>query len=100
MTVTYNPETDFQGRIYMEGYSDHPECYASGQGKNTVVSLKLPLLTSQCGITKANGDLNRSHKTKQINHKIITLVCLQDLIGWHFGASVQLLDTNARRQVD
>ncbi|XP_019870370.2 uncharacterized protein LOC109598907 [Aethina tumida] len=60
MTVRYNPETDFQGRIYMEGYSDHPECYASGQGKNTVVSLKLPLLTSQCGITKANGDLNRT----------------------------------------
>ncbi|CAH0556103.1 unnamed protein product [Brassicogethes aeneus] len=60
MTIKYNPETEFQGRIYMQGYSENPECFASGEGKGTMVTLKLQLLTKQCGIIKANGMGNRT----------------------------------------
>lgn len=59
MAISYQPETDFHGKLYMQGYSENPECYVVGQGKYTLVTLKLPLLTSQCGIVKADSPSNR-----------------------------------------
>lgn len=52
IAIDYRPETNFLGKVYMKGYSDHPECFTKGQGFNTL-TLKLPLSTSQCGITEA-----------------------------------------------
>ncbi|XP_044754942.1 uncharacterized protein LOC123313905 [Coccinella septempunctata] len=58
ITIDYRPETNFSGRIYMQGYSDHPECFTKGKGFKTL-SLRLPLPTSQCGITEAATPDNR-----------------------------------------
>ncbi|XP_018568648.1 uncharacterized protein LOC108908940 isoform X2 [Anoplophora glabripennis] len=60
MTIQYVPEIKFFGKVYMQGFSENPQCYATGQGKFTVISLKLPLLASKCGIIKAAGNLNRT----------------------------------------
>lgn len=59
MTIRYDPEIDFFGKVYMQGFSENPECYATGQGKFTNIILKLPLLSNKCGITKAAGNYNR-----------------------------------------
>ncbi|KAJ8986008.1 hypothetical protein NQ317_013892 [Molorchus minor] len=60
MTVEYNPETNFFGKVYMQGYSENPECFAIGHGKFTLITLKLSLLTSSCGIYRAIEPLNRT----------------------------------------
>lgn len=60
MTIVYNPDMNFSGRLYMQGYSDMKQCYANGMGNDDQVVLKLPLLTFQCGISKANDSSNRS----------------------------------------
>ncbi|KAJ8940682.1 hypothetical protein NQ318_017732 [Aromia moschata] len=60
MTAEYDPEVNFFGKVYMQGYSENPECFAIGQGRYKVVTLKLPLLTSSCGIFRAEGTLNRT----------------------------------------
>lgn len=52
MTVTYTPEMDFNGRMYMDGYSEQPVCYARGGG-TVQVQLKLPVMSEQCGILRA-----------------------------------------------
>ncbi|KAL3269282.1 hypothetical protein HHI36_008358 [Cryptolaemus montrouzieri] len=58
LTVTYLPEINFLGRMYMQGYSDHPECHVNGQGFNKL-NLKLHLTSSQCGIIEAIGPNSR-----------------------------------------
>ncbi|KAK9880032.1 hypothetical protein WA026_008548 [Henosepilachna vigintioctopunctata] len=58
MTVVYHPEVSFLGRMYMQGFSDHPECFTKGQGFNTL-TLKLLLPSSQCGIIEAISPDNR-----------------------------------------
>lgn len=59
MTIQYDPEIDFLGKLYIQGFSDNPECYALGQGRFTTIVLKLPLLSNKCGIIKAAGNFNR-----------------------------------------
>lgn len=59
LTVLYQPEVKFMGRIYMQGYSDHEDCYAKGEGWNSL-QLKLPLKSSQCGIIEAQSIDNRT----------------------------------------
>lgn len=58
ITIKYKPENDFNGKIYTRGYSESLECYAFGKGRD-VVTLKIPVLGSQCGISRANSELNR-----------------------------------------
>lgn len=58
ITINYRPEVNFLGRIYMQGYSDNPECFTKGQGFKQL-SLKLPLPSSQCGIREAVTPDNR-----------------------------------------
>ena len=58
MTVEFEPRMRFMGRMYMEGYSEQPECFAKGSGTE-VVALKLSLLSEQCGIIKAIAPDNR-----------------------------------------
>ncbi|KAJ8964562.1 hypothetical protein NQ314_004866, partial [Rhamnusium bicolor] len=60
MRMVYDPEQNFFGKVYMQGYSDNPECYAIGQGRFKLITLKLPLLSSKCGILRADGPLNRT----------------------------------------
>ncbi|XP_066149792.1 uncharacterized protein [Euwallacea fornicatus] len=60
MTVRYQPEIDFRGKLYMQRNSENPACFVVGQGKYTMVTLKLQLLTSQCGIVKADSPTNRT----------------------------------------
>ncbi|XP_076265631.1 uncharacterized protein LOC143199593 isoform X2 [Rhynchophorus ferrugineus] len=60
MTISYRPELDFRGKLYMQGNSENPACFAWGQGSFKNVTLKLPLLTSQCGIIKADSPNNRT----------------------------------------
>ncbi|KAJ8918619.1 hypothetical protein NQ315_013125 [Exocentrus adspersus] len=60
MTINYDPEVDFFGKLYMQGFSDDPQCYRIGEGKFSLISLKLPLLSSKCGIIKATGNFNRT----------------------------------------
>ncbi|CAG9863954.1 unnamed protein product [Phyllotreta striolata] len=60
MTVEYEPDSNFNGKMYMEGFSDNPVCSAPGEGRFHPVSLKIPLLTGQCGIIKADGPVNRT----------------------------------------
>lgn len=52
------PKTTFMGRMYMEGYSEQPECFVRGSGNNVAI-LKLALLSGQCGIIKATAPDNR-----------------------------------------
>lgn len=60
MTIRYHPETDFHGKLYMQGYSENPQCFVLGQGKYNLITLKLPLLTSECGVSKADSSINRT----------------------------------------
>ncbi|XP_072388554.1 uncharacterized protein [Diabrotica undecimpunctata] len=60
MTVSYKPEINFRGKMYMEGYSDNNICAVSGKGIYQTISLQIPLLTGQCGIIKADGPINRT----------------------------------------
>lgn len=55
LTVKYQPEVDFFGRVYMQGYSENIECYTKGQGRKTLI-LRVPLHQNQCGITRATAD--------------------------------------------
>lgn len=57
MTVKYNPEVEFFGKIYMQGYSENLECYAKGLGKEEII-LKIPVFRNQCGVTPARSDFN------------------------------------------
>ncbi|KAJ3626559.1 hypothetical protein MTP99_017046 [Tenebrio molitor] len=59
ITVQFVPKMQFMGRMYMEGYSERPECSAKGQGTNTII-LKLSALSEQCGLIKAIADDNRT----------------------------------------
>lgn len=58
ITVQFVPKMQFMGRMYMEGYSERPECSVKGQGTNTII-LKLSALSEQCGLIKAIADDNR-----------------------------------------
>ncbi|XP_030758792.1 uncharacterized protein LOC115884372 [Sitophilus oryzae] len=60
MTIRYQPELEFRGKLYMQGNSENPQCFVWGQGKFNTITLKLPLLTSQCGIIKADSPTNRT----------------------------------------
>ncbi|KAL1498109.1 hypothetical protein ABEB36_008963 [Hypothenemus hampei] len=60
MIVEYKPETDFRGKLYMQGYSDDPGCFVMGKGKFAIVTLKLPLLMTHCGILKAGSLTSRT----------------------------------------
>ncbi|CAH1118952.1 unnamed protein product [Phaedon cochleariae] len=60
MTVRYNPEIDFVGKMFMQGFSDNPSCSADGEGKFHITTLRLPLLSGQCGIIKAEEPLQRT----------------------------------------
>lgn len=57
MTVKYQPEIEFFGKIYMQGYSESLECYAKGLGKQGLV-LKVPVFRNQCGVIQARSDYN------------------------------------------
>lgn len=59
MSIEYDPDVNFNGRMYMEGYSEKEICSTIGQGRYHPISLKIPLLTGQCGIIKADGPVNR-----------------------------------------
>ncbi|RZC38532.1 uncharacterized protein BDFB_011024, partial [Asbolus verrucosus] len=59
MTVTYSPKMKFIGRMYMEGYSEQPECFVTGRGTETL-ALKLSVLSTQCGVIKAVAPENRT----------------------------------------
>ncbi|KAK5645478.1 hypothetical protein RI129_006778 [Pyrocoelia pectoralis] len=60
ITVNYQPEVPFNGKVYMSGYSDNIRCYMIGNNTEEIV-LKIPLLEDQCGITKAvTVHLNRT----------------------------------------
>ncbi|KAH1001360.1 hypothetical protein HUJ05_010884 [Dendroctonus ponderosae] len=59
MTIRYQPETNFHGKLYMHGNSENKECFVVGQGKFTMVTLKLQLLTNECGIVKADSPTSR-----------------------------------------
>lgn len=43
----------------MEGNSENPACYVLGQGKHKTLTLKLPLLISECGLVQANSPSTR-----------------------------------------
>ncbi|CAH1101390.1 unnamed protein product [Psylliodes chrysocephalus] len=60
MSIEYDPDVNFNGRMYMEGYSEKEICSTIGQGRYHPISLKIPLLTGQCGIIKADGPVNRT----------------------------------------
>lgn len=57
MTIRFQPEMKYSGRIYMQGYSENQECYAEGSGHAAVI-LKIPLTPQKCGIVKAKSSLN------------------------------------------
>lgn len=57
MTVRFQPEVKYSGRIYMQGFSENQECYAEGAGHAPVI-LKIPLTPQKCGIVKAKSSLN------------------------------------------
>ncbi|XP_060528919.1 uncharacterized protein LOC132703587 isoform X2 [Cylas formicarius] len=105
VTVKYSPEIDFRGKIYMQGYSENGECYAVGQGKQTVVTLKLSFLTSQCGIIKADSPYNRSLPNKGstllntssnetvspvVEMKVVDLSTQQETTDTQIGQELQL----------
>nr|CAI5868275.1 unnamed protein product [Callosobruchus analis] len=60
MRIRYQPEIKFHGKLYMQGFSENAECYAVGSSTRNEVILKLPILTSSCGITEADGSQNRT----------------------------------------
>ncbi|KAH1009360.1 hypothetical protein HUJ04_001723 [Dendroctonus ponderosae] len=64
MTIRYQPETNFHGKLYMHGNSENKECFVVGQGKFTMVTLKLQLLTNECGIVKADSPTSRNLPNK------------------------------------
>lgn len=43
----------------MQGNSENPACYVLGQGKHKTLTLKLPLLISECGLVQANSPSTR-----------------------------------------
>ncbi|KAK4875890.1 hypothetical protein RN001_012312 [Aquatica leii] len=59
--VHYKPEINFNGKLYMNGYSQNLECYVKGNGVQTV-NLKIPLFGNRCGIREAKSPayLNRT----------------------------------------
>nr|XP_023023455.1 uncharacterized protein LOC111511655 [Leptinotarsa decemlineata] len=60
MSIRYDPETDFIGKMYIQGYSESPPCFSNGKGKYEIVSLNIPLVSGKCGIIKAEGPFNRT----------------------------------------
>ncbi|XP_025829988.1 uncharacterized protein LOC112904367 [Agrilus planipennis] len=54
MAITFTPEMNFKGKLYLQGYSEHSECYSVGQGYRMVM-LKIPLLDQHCGLTVARS---------------------------------------------
>lgn len=60
MIVKYNPEIDFFGKMYMQGYSENLECYAKGMGEQEVV-LRMPVFRNQCGIIQARSSYNNKY---------------------------------------
>lgn len=55
MTVKYKPEIEFFGKMYMQGYSEHLECFAKGLGKGEII-LKIPVFRNQCGLVQARSN--------------------------------------------
>ncbi|KAG5894169.1 hypothetical protein JTB14_001864 [Gonioctena quinquepunctata] len=60
MSIRYDPEMDFFGKLYMLGYSESPPCYSIGRGKLQIITLNIPLFLDRCGIIKAEDPLNRT----------------------------------------
>ncbi|XP_017780788.1 PREDICTED: uncharacterized protein LOC108565714 [Nicrophorus vespilloides] len=59
MLVRFQPDNPFRGRLYMNGYSDNPECYALGNDR-APITLRLPLVMHRCGILEARSPINRT----------------------------------------
>ncbi|CAH1998224.1 unnamed protein product [Acanthoscelides obtectus] len=60
MRIRYQPELNFHGKLYMQGFSENTVCYALGDSTKNEVILKLPILEKNCGITEADGSQNRT----------------------------------------
>lgn len=52
LRVRYQPEVNFQGKMYMLGYSEDLECYTAGNGFEPIL-LVLPLAKRSCGVSEA-----------------------------------------------
>ncbi|XP_065173640.1 uncharacterized protein [Atheta coriaria] len=59
MTISYDTDMVFNGKIYMKGFSETSECYVIGN-KSRHVELHVPLTSHKCGITKITSDQNRT----------------------------------------
>ncbi|KAF5306123.1 hypothetical protein FQR65_LT07399 [Abscondita terminalis] len=61
ITVRYQPELYFNGKLYMSGYSENLECYVKGIGAQTI-NLRIPLFGNRCGVREAKSPsyLNRT----------------------------------------
>lgn len=59
MFIKYTPDRKFDGRIYMQGYSEAKDCNEYGHGNSTIV-LHVGVLKRTCGLVEAmSSDLNR-----------------------------------------
>ncbi|XP_044739441.1 uncharacterized protein LOC123300849 [Chrysoperla carnea] len=60
MFIKYTPDRKFDGRIYMQGYSEVKDCNEYGHGNTTIV-LHIGVLKRTCGLIEAmSSDKNRS----------------------------------------
>lgn len=94
MTIKYKPENDFNGKIYMRGYSENLECFALGKGGD-VVTLKIPLLAPQCGISQANSELNRYTPHLILVNRMFVFLLFQNVTIHNNDPAVQPFNTNA-----